>query len=78
MKSFTETFRVSIPDVKSTDVLASGSIQGKNGCSYFLLGENLTIFSPPGSLDGFLHPESGTFFFLYMWPGGKQLSDCSS
>lgn len=78
LKSFTETFQVSIPDVKPTDVLASGSMQGKNGCFHFLLGENLTLFPPPGSLDGFLQPESGTFFFLYMWPGGKRLSDCSS
>lgn len=43
-------------DVKPTDVLASGSIQGKNGYFHFLLGENLTIFLSPGSLDGFLRP----------------------
>lgn len=80
LKSFTETFQVSIPDVKPTNGLASGSIQGKNGCFHFLLGENLTIFPPPITLDGFLHLESSffTFFFLYMGPGGKRLSDCSS
>lgn len=64
MKSFIETFRVSIPGVKPTDILASGSIQGKKGCFHFFLGENLTIFPPPGSLDGFLHPESGNSSFF--------------
>lgn len=63
MKSFTETFRFSISDVRPIPVLASRGTQGKNSQS----GNFPSLGLPSASASA-----PGLCFFLYMWPKRKK------